>query len=133
MEFTSVDPRQIVEISLRTRDLSEARARAYLKWQSLKCGWRAAVAQGNGAATPDAFDAMQVLLDDLNIQYQPMHNLISGPIENLISRIEAIAKFAPHSPHITAALGAIELPHVLISEMPDIIEKNDRFPSHTNE
>lgn len=133
--FVDVEPLREINRSLKTRDYEEAKARFVLRKKALTNEWEARLARGRDATSPEAFDLAVSMLDDIGISYRPMDDLVSGPIQELLDRIEAVGKSLPDSVQVSAALGALDLPQVLVSEMPSIVEelegpsltaKNDR-------
>ena len=126
-EFADVEPLREINRSLKTRDFVEAEARCANVRLALFTNWRARRA-GRAADTRAAFDASVDLLKAWGMTFSPMDDLITGPVNDLLSRIEAIANVDPLSPAVPAALGAIELPNVILHEMAErmpILKAND--------
>ena len=121
--YSEVEPRREVNQTLGTRDYDEAKARFTLKKRAIFNDWEVRLSRGDLGPTPDAYDAAMSLLDDLGISYKPMEELIAGPLNDLLVRIEAAGKHGVVSAAMPAALGAMKLPKTLVSEMPPIIEK----------
>ncbi|WP_147277331.1 hypothetical protein [Rhodovulum sp. 12E13] len=63
------------------------------------------------------------LLDDLQLPYVPIDGLLAGPLEELVKRIEKLAVIPTDSPVVPAALGACEVPHAKILDMPTIMQE----------
>jgi hypothetical protein len=115
-EFADVEPLREINRSLKTRDPLEAEARCANVRLALFTEWRARRA-GRVADTRATFDASIDLLKGWGMTFSPMDDLIAGPVENLLSRIEAVANMDPLSAAVPAALGAIDLPDVTLHEM----------------
>lgn len=115
-EFADVEPLREINRTLKTRDRLEAEARCANVRLALFTEWRARRA-GRVADTRATFDASIDLLKGWGMTFSPMDDLIAGPVENLLSRIEAVANVDPLPAAVPAALGAIELPDVTLREM----------------
>ncbi|WP_157891267.1 DUF6538 domain-containing protein [Phaeobacter porticola] len=111
-EFADVEPLAEINRSLKTRDPTEAAARAATVRMALFAEWQAKRA-GLVADTRVIFDASMDILKDWGMRFCSMEDLISGPVEQLLSRIEALTDVDPSS---SAGLGTIYLPDVLIHE-----------------
>ncbi|HEY9038142.1 MAG TPA: DUF6538 domain-containing protein [Roseovarius sp.] len=115
-EFADVEPLREINRSLKTRDRLEAEARCANVRLALFTEWRARRA-GRVADTRATFDASIDLLKGWGMTFSLMDDLIAGPVENLLSRIEAVANVDPLSAAVPAALGTIDLPDVTLREM----------------
>ncbi|QPZ89441.1 hypothetical protein [Thioclava electrotropha] len=62
------------------------------------------------------FDALVDILKAWGMSFSPMEDLITGPLSDLHSQIEAIANVDPLSPAVPAALGAKGLPDLSLYE-----------------
>ncbi|OOY20108.1 hypothetical protein BMI86_11655 [Thioclava sp. DLFJ5-1] len=62
------------------------------------------------------FEAPIEVLKAWGMSFSPMADLITGPLSDLHSRIEAIANVDPLSPAVPAARGAIGLPDLSLYE-----------------
>lgn len=125
-KFAQVEARSEIYQSLKTQSEDEAKARFILKKRALVNDWQARLSRDGSDTTPDTFDAALSLLDNLNISYRPMDELITGPINELLARIDAAAALGAESTAIPAALGALKFPKTLVSEMPPIIEEQKK-------
>jgi len=114
--FADIEPKAEVSRSLHTGDRLEAEARCANAKLALHAEWQAMRA-GRTADIRFIFDASTELLKGWNMTFSPMEDLISGPIENLIMRIEAIANLDPSSASVPAVLGAVDLPDCSLHEM----------------
>lgn len=115
-EFANVEPLSEINRSLRTRDRTEAEARCANARVALFAEWRARLS-GKTVDTRAIFDASVDLLKGWGMTFSPMNDLLAGPIDELLSRIERIAKVDANSAAVPAVLGAIELPDVSILKM----------------
>jgi len=122
-EFRAVESRTEINQSLKTRDEAEARAVALLKKKALRKVWKARLLQENQGPSVEAFEGAVALLDDLQLPYVPIEGLLAGPLGELVNRIEKLAVIPTDSPVVPAALGACEVPHVKILDMPTIMEE----------
>jgi len=120
-EFKCVESRLEVNRSLKTRDPIVARSRAALAKDALRKDWQAQLFQKTKGPSVDAFQASISVLRDWGISYMPMIDLLSGSTEELVRRINGIEDADPKSAVIPAALGALDTPAVLISEMPQLM------------
>jgi integrase len=115
-EFADVEPLNEINRSLKTRDKVHAKAQCAITRAALFTEWRARRA-GKAADNRAIFDASIELLKGWGMSFSPMEDLLVGPVDELLSRIEAIAKLDPNSPAVPAALGAIELPDTTLEKM----------------
>lgn len=115
-EFADVEPLPEINRSLKTRDRIEAEAQCSIMRAALFNDWRARRA-GKAADTRAIFDTSIELLKGWGLTFSPMDDLLKGPIEELLSRIEAIANVDPNSAAVPAALGSIDLPDASLDEM----------------
>lgn len=122
-EFRTVETRTEINQSLKTRDEAEARAAAFLKKKALRKVWKARLLEESEGLSVEAFEAARSLLDDLQLPYIPLQKLVSGPLGELVSRIEKLVGIRPESPVIPMALGLRDVPHIKILEMPQILEE----------
>lgn len=121
-KFRSVEHRAEINQSLKTQDPVEARGLAVLKKKALQNVWRAKLLNKDSGPSFEAFSASVVLLEELQLPYIPIEGLLSGPLEELVSRIEKLADVPEDSPAIPAAMGVCNVPHIRILEMPEVIE-----------
>lgn len=116
VEFAEIEPMKIIERSLKTRDRVEAEARCANARAALFAEWRARRA-GKAADTRAIFDASIELLKGWGMSFSSMDDLLTGPIDELLARIEAVANLEPNSAAVPAALGTIDLPDSTLEEM----------------
>ena len=128
-EFAEVEPLHEINRSLRTRDRVEAEAQCAIMRAALINDWRARRAV-NVSDTRAIFDTSIELLNGWGMTFSPMNDLLTGPLDELLSRIEAIASIDPTSAAAPAVLGAIDLPdaslHEIAERMPDLKEAEIR-------
>jgi integrase len=122
-KFRKVETRAEINQSLKTRDETEARGLAVLKKKALQNVWNAKLLNKTTGPSVEAFSASVALLEEFNIPYIPIEALLSGSVENLVSRIERFAQIPTDSPVTPAALGVCDMPHVRILEMPKVMEE----------
>ncbi|MBY6157460.1 DUF6538 domain-containing protein [Pseudooceanicola nitratireducens] len=115
-EFADVETRSEINRSLKTRDQREAEVRCVQAKAALHAEWAARQA-GQSADIRTVFEASSDLLRSWGMTFAPMEQIIEGPIEDLLSRIEAIAAHAAQSTEVSAALGAVDLPDYSLDEM----------------
>ncbi|OOY09061.1 hypothetical protein BMI89_08890 [Thioclava sp. F36-7] len=115
-EFTDFEQLREINRSLETRDFIEGEARCANVRLALFTEWRARRA-GRAADTRAMFEAPIDILKAWGMSFNPMEDLITGPLSNLHSRIEAIANVDPLSPAVPAALKAIGLPDMSLFEI----------------
>ncbi len=106
IEFADVESLPEINRSLKTRDRGEAELRCANARAALFTEWRARRA-GKAADTRAIFDASIELLKCWGMTFSPMDDLLNGPIDELLSRIETIANVDPKSAAVPAALGAV--------------------------
>ena len=117
-EFADVEPLAEVNRSLRTRDRVEAEARCANARAALFADWRARRTGKKGDARAIFDDSIEVL-KGWGMSFAPMEELLSQPIEELLTRIEVIGNLAPNSAAVPAALGAIDVPDATLEDMAD--------------
>ncbi|MFW5654809.1 MAG: DUF6538 domain-containing protein, partial [Roseicyclus sp.] len=115
-EFADVEPLAEINRSLKTGDRTEAEARCANARAALHAEWRARRA-GEAADTRAVFGASMEPLKGWGMSFSPTHDLLVGPIDELLSRIEAVANVDATSAFVPAALGAVDLPDASLEEM----------------
>ena len=115
-EFADVEPLNEINRSLKTRDRVHAETQGAIMRAALLNDWRARRA-GMAADTRAIFDTSIELLKGWGLSFSPREDLLAGPVEDLLSRIEAVASLDPRSAAIPAALGTIDLPDCTLEEM----------------
>lgn len=121
-EFRAVEHRAEINQSLKTRDLAEARGLAVLKKKALQNVWKAKLLHEDAGPSFEAFSASVALLEELQLPYIPIEGLLTGPLEELVSRIEKLVQVPDDSPAVPATMGVCDVPHIRILEMPKVME-----------
>lgn len=115
-EFADVEPLLEINRSLKTRDRVDAEAKCANARAALFAEWRARRA-GKAADTRAIFDTSIELLKGWGLTFSPLDDLLTRPIEDLLSRIELVANMDLNSAAVPAALGTLELPDATLAEM----------------
>lgn len=115
-EFADVEPLKWIERSLRTRNRVDAEAKCAIMRAALRNEWLARRA-GKAADTRAIFDTSIDLLKDWGLTFSPLEDLLTGPIDALLSRIEIVAKMDVNSSAVPAALGTLDVPDATLAEM----------------
>lgn len=121
-QFADVEPRKEINRSLSAKDRQEAEIRCVQAKAALKAEWTAQRA-GRNADVRKIFEASSELLKTWGMTFTPMSELVIGPVEELMERIEAIADRSPQSTAVSAALGAVDLADFTLQEMADRMPK----------
>lgn len=132
--YADVEPKPEINRSLKTRDRQEAEALCVLAKLALKREWDALRA-GSCADQRLLFQASSELLKGWGMTFSLMEDVVTGPIDDLLARLEKIATNDRKSFAVSTALGAVDLPDCSLEEMAsrmpelreaDIRAKNDR-------
>lgn len=115
-EFADVEPLLEINRSLKTRDRVDAEAKCANARVALFADWRARRA-GKAADTRAIFDTSIDLLRGWGLTFSPLDDLLTGPIDDLLSRIELVASMDLNSAAVPAALGTLDLPDATLTEM----------------
>lgn len=124
--YAVVEKRKEINRSLKTRDYDEAKAHFAVAKKSLIADWEIRLKEARGETTVETFDAAIELLRNIGVPYEPQKDLLAGSIDKLLDRIEALKNTDTASAKVPAMLGAMEYPAVNFSEMPAIIEGNNK-------
>lgn len=124
--YAAVEKRKEINRSLKTRDMIEAKANFAVVQRSLLADWDFRLKESRGETTTETFDAALEMLREIGIPYRPKKELLAEPIEKLLDRIEAIENIDTQSAMIPATLGTLDYPPLNISEMPAVIEENNK-------
>lgn len=122
-QFAHLDPRRFVRIALRTDSETEARAKAPDIERSLWAYWEA-LDRGDRAAVDERLTAMKKIAQARGFAYRPAAEIATGPIEELVRRVEALERGSRLAgPVETAAiLGAVEEPdRTIVEEMEEFL------------
>ena len=102
-EFADVEPLLEINRSLKTRDRANAEAKCANARVALFAEWRARRA-GKAADTRAIFDTSIELLKGWGLTFSPLDDLLTGPIDDLLSRIELVASMDLNSAAVPACL-----------------------------
>lgn len=115
-EYADVDPRVEIHRSLRTRDRLQAEVLCVNAKLALREEWEAK-RSARAVDLRTCFDASRKLLSSWGLPFSPMEDLISGPVDDLLKRIEKLANVDLQSPIVPAVLGALDLPDQALADM----------------
>lgn len=121
--YARVEPRREINQTLNTKSYDDAKVRFGLKKKALISDWDARLRSDDVGPSLETYDAAISLLDELGVSYKPMEELLAGPLNELLLRIEAVENCGIGSAVLPAALGTIRSPRTLVSEMPPIYEE----------
>ena len=115
--FQHVDGRELVRIALRTDSRVEALAKAPQVERELFAYWEALDA-GKDARAAERYEAAVRLAEMRGFAYRPVQEIASGPIEDIMARMEALVAGGRRPPtfEVEALLGGVNAPKVTISE-----------------
>lgn len=122
-KYARVEPRREINQTLSTKSYDEAKVHFCLKKKALVSDWDARLRNDDVGPSLETYDAAISLLDDLGVSYKPMEELLAGPLNELLLRIEAVEACGIGSAALPAALGTMSFPKILVSEMPPIYEE----------
>lgn len=107
-KYASVEPRQVIWVSLETDSPSVAQSRAASLWQQQIAQWDAMLA-GESSIPQVRLDAARQLLETKGFIYTPISKLLEQPIEDILQRVEAISinKGVPNTKDAEALLGTL--------------------------
>ncbi len=117
-EFAKVEPRKEIYRSLGTADRDEAQLRCAQAKTALRAEWTSQMI-GCSTNARTMFQSSSELLQRWGMTFTPLKELVEGPLEELLERLEAIADRSPRSGAVSAALGAVDLPDFTLKEMAD--------------
>jgi len=102
---------------MRTDSRSAAREKAEMFWDGQVAGWEAALAGKDGDAAKH-FEAAQRIVKSKGFRYVFIEELSSAPIEDLLTRMEAIevTHGRPNPQQAAALLGIVPKPSILLTE-----------------
>jgi hypothetical protein len=90
--YAAIESRTEVNLSLKTRDpYHDVECRNAI-WAKLLHEWEAALAGHDAPASRAAYDGALAVLGDLGLPWRPMQQIAAGPIDDLLLRVERIAK-----------------------------------------
>lgn len=123
--YADVETRKRIWISLKTGDATEARTRAPAAKADLIETWERALGNRQEEATADRFRRLVDVARGLGHRYRSLEELIAGPVEEAVARIETLRKIPqPSVDTIDAVLGRVEKPQIMVSSLPELYEKH---------
>ncbi len=123
VRYASVEHREVINTSLKTRDFEQAKVNLKRDWGRLVRGWEASLLGQDRPGTREAYDGARAVLGDMGLHLCGIDKLAAGPLDDLLTRIEAAAKHPASSVAVAAALGAVDIPNTLILGMPAEFER----------
>ncbi|SEA47876.1 DUF6538 domain-containing protein [Rubrimonas cliftonensis] len=93
-EFAHLEPRAVVRRSLKTGDLREARKRGTREQAAMLARWEAGLAAGGQDPAAEA-EAVDALRKAERIVPRTLGDLVAGPLDQLIERIEQVLERDP--------------------------------------
>lgn len=121
--YHGVEKRREINVSLKTDSEKEATHLASVVRAGLTAKWDAKLAQGAEAPSRESFQKILALGHSKGLSFSTVGQLESGPIEELLERLEAVTGEPSNSPLVSVALGGVDLPRVKVSEMPSRMER----------
>lgn len=122
--YLAVEARREVNKSLKTHDRRQARIKLEQMRTQLELQWETLLAEKEGRSTVDSFIQMTNFLETLSLPFRPLQNIVTGPLQDMLARIEKIDDFGKTSEAVPAVLGAKQLPDVMVSEMADLMKRH---------
>lgn len=113
--FATVDPRQIVWVSLHTDSETLAKTKASAAWAEMIEAWEARLA-GHSADAERRFEAARQLAQTRGFRYLPAERVATLPTDALLDRVEAIRTVAgaPDKLEAVAILGGAQEPALTV-------------------
>jgi integrase len=107
----------IVRHSLRTDDLSKARAKRDILERADNELWAAMLLNGEGSAQAmEKYKAAKLLSEALGFSYRPADELARRPVEEIVERVTAIMGNGTPAVVSSAVMGGEQVPKVKVSE-----------------
>jgi hypothetical protein len=114
--YADVEPRKEINRSLKTRDRCEAESRCLIAKKALIQEWEALKA-GRSKDQRSVFDAASNLLKGWGMTFCPMDDLINGPLDEILARLDKLTEATTDTVAVPALLGAVDLPDCPLYEM----------------
>jgi integrase len=114
--YASVEDRKEVWISLHTDSSAEGKLKADLVWREQIEAWEATLA-GESRIAEDRLAGARKIAEARGFSYRPMAAIASGPVDDILARVEAIpvSKGKPMPTVAAALLGAVKDPGLRVS------------------
>lgn len=123
--YSGVEKRQRVYVSLKTADPVEARLRAPAAKADLIDAWERALGRQVEETVAGRFARLVELAGSLGHRHKTIAEIAEGPVDDLVARVETLAKLPQPSPDtIAAVLGGVENPKFMVSNLPALYEKH---------
>lgn len=119
--YRRVEPRDYVWISLKTDSPTEARRKAPGAWEGFLAAWEAKLA-GDTSDAETKYQAARDLAQARGFRFLPVHRVAELPLDDLVTRMEAVRRADGTSDKIEAAaiLGGAARPEIRVSRALDI-------------
>lgn len=119
--YASVEPRKEIWIALDTDSAAEGEVKAKLIWQSMVDGWEAMLA-GDSTVADERIAAAREIARSKGLAYRPIASLREAPVEEILSRVEAIPLRRGRPDHrvAQAVLGTVPDPGLRVSKALDL-------------
>ncbi len=113
-EVAHLDRRPFVKISLKTDSEVIAKKRVVLVNQATEEYWHNLAMHDQGGAQ-QRYDSAVRLARSFGFPYQPVDNIATGDLGDLVSRVEAVGKGPNRTPVVEAVLGGAIAPELTIN------------------
>lgn len=123
VRYASVEHRGEINVTLGTRDFDEAVEKVQTEWATLVDAWEATLTGQAAPGSRQAYDEAMAILDELGLPWCRADDLAAGSIDELIERVEAAARLPRCSTAVAAILGGLDLPAVMVADMPVEFER----------
>lgn len=106
LRFSSIEPRSIIWISLKTDSMAVARPKATAVWAEMLAAWESRLG-GQSAVAQERFEAARSLAAARGVRYLPAEAVAALPVGELLDRVTASldAKGVPDEIEALALLG----------------------------
>lgn len=126
--YGRVEPRTEIHRSLRTDSEREARARLPAAEAAVLAELDARLTMGQSHQPSDVFSAAVALAATRGIAYRRADDLASGPLDEILARLDAL-KPVDTPEMMRALLGGVEEPQLMLS---GLVEEVERLCAHDN-
>jgi hypothetical protein len=116
-KYRTVETRAEINISLGTDSETEAQGLAVIAKSNLKAEWDALLASKVPTQDREKFDSMMALARSKRLPFATPEQIATGTMEEITRRLDLVRREPVDSPMVAAALGGIDLPSILVSEM----------------
>lgn len=91
VRYTTVEPRKVVWVSLKTDSITIARTKAEIVWQALLDAWEARLL-GQDESAAKRYAAAMDLAQQRGFQFLPAHEVAQLPTADLVARLQAVMR-----------------------------------------